>query len=152
MPVFTLGSLPTKAPGWANAASNDATVALTADRLAKRVVRVSDATKLIETILAAGIEPGVTADVRPFPYWLVRRSVENGEILFLFNAEKADRADTIHLNVPGNAAAVLDPQSGQQLSCTTRDDMGEPLTLTIAVPARRGIVVWVTDGCPQGLQ
>ena len=140
VPVVTIGALPTRAVGWADADRRDADVGERSARLREVVrgdVQASDAGR---ALLEVGVVPLIrTADGGPLAFTPDARTTATGEIVLLVN-ESHEAVDQ-RLQVPAGVGRVrvLDPATGSAAAAAL-----DRSTFDLAIDARRWQLVELT--------
>ena len=143
IPVFVIGDLPKRAPGFVDWEERDATTQGITARLESKVTFAAEDSGVGRTMLSESVRPALTAsDGGELAFAMVRRELPEGDILLLFNESNEDRKQILDINVEAKGVRILDPQTGELVAEAIPDESGQ-LTIEVAISAKRSLVLVV---------
>ena len=141
IPVFVIGDLPERAPGFVDWEERDATTQGITARLQSKVTFAAEENKVGSTVLSAGVRPSLApSDGGELAFAVVRRELPEGDILFLFNESNKDRTQILDINIRAKGVRVLDPQTGGLVADAIPGESGQ-ISIEVMIPAKRSLLL-----------
>ncbi|MEM7435595.1 MAG: glycosyl hydrolase [Myxococcota bacterium] len=139
VPVFWVGAFPLRAEGLVDSEARDAEVEQLIGELDGGVTVVTGVEFLSEALERQGVEPALGPAARTsLLFSVARRSVEGGDLYFVFNESFEERTDQLRIRGLHGAVRVLDPDTGSVTSASVADGV-----VALTLSGARGTVVWV---------
>jgi len=139
VPVVWLGGFPSRAPGLVDRATRDASVLISVSALMASVDVAATETDVPVAISDAGVLPSIgPAGPGELSVSIERRSVNDGDLYFIFNESYAPLSSTMQLNAPFVEAWLLDPETGEITASGIADNL-----LPLSLPAAGGSILWL---------
>ncbi|MFO0695374.1 MAG: glycosyl hydrolase [Polyangiales bacterium] len=138
VPVVVVGTMPTRARGFANAAARDAQVATTMAAITGRLRLATDEAGLATALADASVVPDIeVATTDCVTVSLTHRETANGHVFLVFHEHAADCQATLDVHVTGARASILDPITGSSRRQPRAD------RVDVSLRARRPVVLFV---------
>ncbi|MBI2889227.1 MAG: hypothetical protein HYY13_00415 [Nitrospirae bacterium] len=144
-PIVVVGELFGRALGYVEATRRDGEVTAASERLRGTVVRVESAAELGRALAGAGILPAISSDAQHFPFRVVRRALDGGEVQVLFNETGEAHSADLALQSGADSFTVLDPETGQEIEGAVVRGADGRLSALVTVLPRRAVVLLVTE-------
>jgi hypothetical protein len=142
IPVLSIGSLPTRAPGLANAAARDASVVASVTELQSVVRIVADEEALAKALEAVGLEgPLVSKDGEGIRFSIDHRKTKSEHILLVFNESWDITRQTLKLNVGAGPVLRWDPNRIGPTDVS--DKVGSDRSLEIDLEPAQSIILTI---------
>ncbi|MFW2388857.1 MAG: glycosyl hydrolase [Polyangiales bacterium] len=137
--VIWLGEFPARADGLVDAEARDAALDALVETLRAAVVVVGSVEEIPAALADAGLRPSLSpVDSGGLRLSVERRSIDGGDLYFLFNESYEERSDALRIEGAFTGALLLDPETGGSAPAELDDDV-----VTVTLPGARGAVLWV---------
>ncbi len=141
IPLLLLGDEPTRATGWANHLQRDAAVEEANASLRRTAVQLETAQEIAAALETSGLNSALaTSNSSSFPFRILQRSIQGGELLLLFNDSQKDITQKVQIHLRHESVQLLDPETGEARVLVSRE--GE---VEVPVPARRIRILHLSD-------